>query len=91
MSTGVLRCRVAGGHVRAALAATLGQVPLVVLSAAAVGQLEAECGSAANAARWLLRLATRRQRPIGLHSEGQTVFISPQGWSTERLLGYVAA
>jgi hypothetical protein len=79
------------GSTRTAIDVALGQVPLVVLSQPAWPQLVAECGSAEKATRWLSRLATRRRRPIGVHQDGQTLWLAPDGWSDERLQGYVLA
>jgi len=70
---------------------TLGKVPLVVLTAACVHQLIGECGGTEKAGAWLSKLADRRRRPIGMHREGQTVWIPPAGWTEERLTGYVLA
>lgn len=63
--------------------------PLVVLSLASWLELAGECGGADEAAAWLLGLAEQANRPIGVHGDGQTLFLAPRAWSEERLAGYI--
>jgi hypothetical protein len=91
MSAPSLHLRVAPGLTRAAVDRALARVPLVVLTADLLAQLAQECGSRDRAYRWLLKLATRRRRPIGVHAGGMTLFVAPAGWTRERLAGYVGA
>jgi hypothetical protein len=69
--------------------------PACVISHRMAAELEAELGSAKQVAKYLARLATRVGRPIGMNGPteagSQTIFISPRGWSDERLAGWVAA
>jgi hypothetical protein len=77
------------GGARQAIDTALGQVPLVVLAPRMVAQLERECGSAEKLQAWVLRLVTRRRRPIGLHdpAAGRTWVWAPPDWTAERLQG----
>lgn len=67
-----------------------------VLSWAAYLALRAELGDDDSAAmRELLAAAARMGKPIGLNVEApdgsaQTVILAPEGWTPERLAGYVA-
>jgi hypothetical protein len=93
MSGAPLRLQAGPGYARTAIDGAVGGAPLVILTNRMVVQLEAECGGTERAALWLLKLATRRRRPIGLHDAAadRTVWIAPPDWSGEKLIGYVLA
>ncbi|MCK9487490.1 MAG: hypothetical protein M0R73_12470 [Dehalococcoidia bacterium] len=63
---------------------------LLVLGPSAWSALVFLHGSAEQAATVLLQFATERGRPVGVHLEDTTTFVGPEGWSEERLRGYVA-
>jgi hypothetical protein len=88
----VVRICAPSGYARTAVDQALGTVPLVILAPRIVRQLEAECGSAEQLAAWILKLVTRRRRPIGLHDPdiGRSWFYAPKDWTSERLQGYLS-
>lgn len=49
-----------------------------------------EMGAVEPVLQWLAGLAEGTGRPIALHLEGITTFLSPPGWSNERLQGWAA-
>ncbi len=67
---------------------------LVVVSHRALDELATELGGHEQAARRLLTIATNTGRPICVNlptpAGSTTVFISPRGWSQERLRGWAA-
>jgi len=78
----------------AALARAAGRTPVVV-TGRAYGDLVDELGGDDAAARHLGRVATNSGRPICVNFEtgpdsSQTVFVSPRGWSSDRLRGWAA-
>jgi hypothetical protein len=89
----VIRIPAPSGYARQAVDTALGACPLVVLTPRMVGQLEAECGGPAKLVAWVLKLVTRRRRPLGIHDPeaGQTWCYAPPDWTAERLQGYLAA
>jgi hypothetical protein len=69
-------------------------VPLFVLTGRALANLVAEVGGHDAAAAELLKIATANGRPIGINFQlsrdrSKTVFVSPKGWSEERLCGWI--
>jgi hypothetical protein len=69
--------------------------PCLVLTGRALRDLGRELGTVDVAWRWLAELAAENGRPIGVNLPGddgksQTVFLAPNGWSQERLRGWVA-
>jgi len=69
--------------------------PLVCVTGRAYGELVGELGSDEAAARHLARVATNSGHPICVNFEtgadtATTVFISPKGWSEDRLAGWAA-
>ncbi len=77
-----------------AIAAAARSAPLLVVSHHAFNDLCAELGGEEPAARHLARVATNTGKPIAANlptGEGTstTVFISPKGWTPERLRGWV--
>ena len=83
------------GLVVEALERLAAEVPMVMVGEAAYSHVVAVKGSDEAALRFLLELATRIGRPIGLNAstgEGtsSTLFVPPAGWSEERLQGWVA-
>jgi hypothetical protein len=79
VSNATLRMQAGLGCARTAIDTALGAVPLVVLTGRMVGQLEQECGGTERATRWLVKLAMRRGRPIGVHDPDadRTLWIAP--------------
>lgn len=80
---------------RLARAAATSGGPLVVITGRAYAELVAELGGPEAAARHLFRVATNTGRPIAVNlptgpDTSTTVFISPRGWSDERLRGWGA-
>ena len=70
--------------------------PLLVLTGRAFADLSRELGSMEAGTAYLLEVAESVGRPIGIYFEtaadrSTTAFISPPGWSQERLSGRVAA
>ena len=66
----------------------------VVLGQNMVVDLQAELRDMRQVLLFLLDLAAQHDKPIGIHFDApksQTVFVSPPGWSSEKLEGYVAA
>jgi hypothetical protein len=88
----IVRIPAPSGYARQAVDTALGTVPLVILTERMVAQLQRECGSDEKLAAWVLKLVTRRRRPLGVHDEaaGQTWFWAPPDWSHDKLLGYIA-
>ena len=68
--------------------------PLVCVSHRAYDELADELGGYENAARRLCRIATNTGRPLAVNlpteDGSRTAFISPTGWSEDRLRGWVA-
>jgi hypothetical protein len=93
VNTAVVRIPAPSGYARQAVDSALGGCPLVVLTPRLVAQLERECGSAEKLAAWVLKLVTRRRRPLAFHDpeQGRTWVWAPPGWSGERTTGYLAA
>jgi hypothetical protein len=89
----VVRIPAPSGYARQAVDMALGACPLVVLTPRLVAQLEVECGSSEKLAAWVLKLVTRRRRPLAFHDpeQGRTWCWSPPDWTPERLQGYLAA
>jgi hypothetical protein len=81
------------GYARQAVDTALGTVPVVILAPRMVVQLERECGGPHKLVAWLLKLVTRRRRPLGIHDPeaGRTWVYAPPDWTAERLQGYLAA
>lgn len=69
------------------LAAT---APLLVMKEDLFTDLVGEMGGVQEAVSWLVELAANVGHPIALHVEGTTTFLSPPGWSSERLQGWAA-
>jgi hypothetical protein len=92
----ILIVRCAEGTTAAALRVALQapSAPLVVLTARTLAALERELRGHKRMVRFLVALATDCNRPIGMHAEhatgGQTVFIPPRGWTSEKLQGWIA-
>ena len=68
---------------------------LVCVTHRAHAELVAELGSDEAAARHLTRVATNTGRPIAVNlptgpDTSSTLFVSPRGWSRERLAGWAA-
>jgi hypothetical protein len=66
-----------------------------VVSAATFSYLRRDCGSNKRALNWLADLAAETGKPIALNlpdgpDRSVTTFISPPGWTAERLQGYIA-
>jgi hypothetical protein len=75
-------------------AAEAGQATVVV-TAATFSYLKRDCGSEKRALRWLANLAAETGQPIALNlpdgpDRSVTTFISPPGWSEDRLKGFIA-
>jgi hypothetical protein len=89
----VVRIPAPSGYARQAVDTALGACPLVVLTPRLVAQLEHECGGPEKLAAWVLKLVTRRRRPLAFHDpeQGRTWCWSPPDWTPERLQGYLAA
>ena len=69
--------------------------PLLVITGRAFGDLAAELGGAEAAVGELLSVAESVNRPIAVNmptgaDASSTVFVSPRGWTEERLQGWVA-
>ena len=69
--------------------------PLVCVTHRAYADLVAEVGSDDAAARHLARVATNTGRPLAVNlptgpDTSTTIFVSPRGWSGERLRGWAA-
>jgi hypothetical protein len=67
----------------------------VVVTAATFSYLRRDCGSDKRALDWLAKLAAETGQPIALNlPDGEdrsvTTFISPKGWTEERLRGFIA-
>ncbi len=78
----------------AALARAAGRT-LVVMTGRSYGELVSELGSDEAAARHLARVATNSGTPIAVNlptgaETSTTVFVSPRGWSSDRLAGWAA-
>jgi hypothetical protein len=74
-------------------AAALAGVPVIV-KPRAWSLLRRDCGSDKRAMKWLARLAEEAGRPIAVNFElrdggSQTIFVSPPGWTAERLQGFI--
>ncbi len=68
---------------------------LVVMTGRSYGELVSELGSDEAAARHLARVATNSGTPIAVNlptgaETSTTVFVSPRGWSSDRLRGWAA-
>ena len=76
-----------------AIAAAARSTPLLVVSHRAFRDLADELGGEEHAARHLARVATNTGRPIAANlptaTGSTTVFVSPKGWTPERLQGWV--
>src|SRR3954451_6907316 len=88
----IVRIPAPSDYARQVVDTALGQVPLVILAPRLVAQLETECGSSEKLAAWMMKLVTRRRRPLGLHlaATDQTVFYAPVDWTSEKLAGYLS-
>ena len=80
----------------ATLRATVGGQPSALVTERFFDALSAELGGSRAAAEFSVYIANKSGRPIGYNfskgdGESRTVFMSPRGWSQERLSGYVAA
>jgi len=69
--------------------------PLVVVTGRAYADLADELGSDEAAARHLFHVATNSGHPIAVNlptgtDTSRTIFISPRGWSEDRLAGWAA-
>ena len=69
--------------------------PLVCVTGRMFAELERELGGPEAAARHLARVATNTGRPICVNFEtgaetSTTLFVSPRGWSQDRLRGWAA-
>ncbi len=78
----------------AALARAAGRT-LVVVTGRSYADLVDELGGDEAAARQLIEIATATGRPIAVNFEtgaetSTTVFVSPRGWSSDRLAGWAA-
>ena len=69
----------------------MSSVPMIVLTEAAIKALTDAPSSPGEAAKWLVRLASKYEKPVGINLDNRTAFISPPRWSSRRLQGYVAA
>lgn len=87
---GVMNVRHESGSIRTAILGGLTADVPMVLSARAFAQLAEETGSAVEAGEWLKRAAGVADKPIAIHGDDSTVFISPPDWTTEKLKGWVA-
>lgn len=80
---------------RLARAAAYSGGPLVVVTGRAYGELIAELGGDDAAVQYLARVVTGTSRPIAVNlptgpDTSTTLFVSPKGWSQERLAGWAA-
>lgn len=78
-----------------ARAATYSGGPLVCVTGRMFAELERELGGPEAVARHLCRVATNAGRPIAVNlptgaDTSRTIFISPRGWSEDRLAGWAA-
>jgi len=69
--------------------------PLVCVTGRMFGELERELGGPEAVARRLFEIATATGRPIAANlpsgaDTSTTVFVSPRGWSEDRLRGWAA-
>ncbi len=69
--------------------------PLICVTGRMFGELERELGGPEGVARRLCRVATNTGRPIAVNFEtgaetSTTLFVSPRGWSEDRLRGWAA-
>lgn len=68
-------------------------VPLAVMGEGAYRDLLAEIGSDFEVVTWLKDLVNRHGKPLAInretHSGSVTTFIGPEGWTEERLKGWV--
>ena len=75
------------------IAAAARMPPLLVLTHRALADLERELGGFEAAAQHLHRVATNTGKPLGVHVPTDTgsrrMFISPKGWTRERLAGWI--
>lgn len=82
------------GAVAAAIEQAARTVPLLVLTGRALSALADELGSMEAAAEHLCRVATEIRKPVCVNIQtadgSSTGFISPRGWSDERLAGWAA-
>jgi hypothetical protein len=67
----------------------------VVVTAATFSYLRRDCGSDKRALEWLTNLAAETGKPIALNlpdgpDRSVTTFVSPKGWTEERLRGFIA-
>lgn len=76
-------------HIRA----IMGTAPLVALTNDALNDLSEALGGTEKALEFLVRQATEHDKPIAVNIRdrdgSQTVFLSPKGWTEERLKGWV--
>jgi hypothetical protein len=77
------------------IAAAARGTALLVITTRALLDLERELGGPEQAARHLARLATNTGKPVAVNmptgpATSRTLFISPKGWSRERLAGWIA-
>jgi hypothetical protein len=84
-----------GGNVRPseALRRIAPRVPVCVVTHRLLADLEAELGSARRAARFLVKLATRTNKPVMVNGPtetgSRTMVIPPKAWSEEKVLGWI--
>ena len=64
-------------------------VPVLLLEANSFANLVTVSGSQDAAIGWLVRLATRYEKPIGISTDDLTMLMSPTAWSEQRLDGFV--
>ena len=96
--TGTMRLAVDTDAIPAATAvreAAQAAPALLVLTGQMLGDLAGQLGSADAAVRFLVDLAGEIDRPLGVNvGTGQdtlsTVFISPRGWTDQRLQGWIS-
>src|SRR3954447_15773828 len=77
-----------------AIPAAARTAPLLMLSGAALGELAEELGGDEAAGRFLFDVASDIGKPLAIHVEADdgtssTAFISPKGWTHERLQGWI--
>ena len=94
--SGTLRVTVDTDAVSAAetIAVAARSVPFMVISDRLFVELVEELGGEQEATRHLIRVATNTGRPIGVNvedddGESTTACIAPEGWTRERLAGWI--
>ena len=70
--------------------------PLVCVTGRMFGELERELGGPEAVARHVCRVATNTGRPLAVNlptgpDTSTTIFVSPEGWTEERLRGWAAS